>query len=229
MSPADWWRRLRKPLPDWWPQAARLDGRALAGDRWVVLDTETSGLSPWRDRLLSLAAVSIEAGSLPVAGQWYATLDNAGAGGVGDSVLIHRLTPGLLAGGMSLAEGVETLARFVGDAPVLAFHHGHDRDFLRTALNRAGHPMLPWRWWEAADVLRLAWPDAPAELATLDDWLCWQRVPVDERHHAREDAWATAMLLLKALPRLDAQGIRTRAGLARALRDLRGLRRYASA
>ncbi|MFX4681870.1 hypothetical protein ABTB34_20675, partial [Acinetobacter baumannii] len=83
MSPADWWRRLRRPLPDWWPQAARLDGRALAADRWVVLDTETSGLSPWRDRLLSLAAVSIEAGSLPVAGQWYATLDNAGAGGVG--------------------------------------------------------------------------------------------------------------------------------------------------
>jgi hypothetical protein len=41
------------------------------------------------------------------------------------------------AGGVSLAEGVETLARFVGDAPVLAFHHGHDRDFLRAALNRA--------------------------------------------------------------------------------------------
>lgn len=228
MSLLDWLRPLHRPLPDWWPARAVLDERSLLDERWVILDTETSGLVPARDHLLSLAAVTLEAASLPLAGQWYATLTSPDAA-IADSVLIHRLTPGLLAGGMPVEAGLETLARFVGDAPVLAFHHGHDRAFLRSALLRAGYPELPWRWWEVGDVLALAWPDLDPAPKTLDDWLAVLNVRVDERHHALEDARATGLLLLKALPRLMARGITTRQALAQAIRDLRGLRRWRTA
>lgn len=226
MSLFDWLRPLYRPLPAWWPVRAALDDRALLSDRWVILDTETSGLQPARDRLLSLAAVTLSQASLPLAQQWYATLDHQDAALPAGNVLIHRLTPGLLAGGMPVTEGLETLARFVGDAPVLAFHHGHDRSFLRSALLRAGYPELPWRWWEVGDVLTLAWPDLAPCPKTLDDWLTALQVRVDERHHALEDARATALLLLKALPRLAEQGITTRQQLAQAIGHLRRLRRW---
>lgn len=224
--------RLVGERPDWWPAPAIMDDRPLLSDRWVIIDSESTGLSPARDRLLSVAAVTLASASLPVAGQWYATLspptESAGelAQDMGDSVLIHRLTPGLIAGGMTLREAIETMCRFVGDAPVLAFHHGHDRAFLNRAARQTGFVHLPWHWWEVSDVLALAWPDIEPMPQGLDAWLAAQGVPVMERHHAQEDAWATALLLLKALPRLVARGIDTRAKLQAAVLELRGLRRW---
>ena len=132
MSLMDWVAgRLVGERPDWWPARAVMGDQPLLSDRWIIIDSESTGLSPARDRLLSVAAVTLASASLPVAEQWYATLSPAaGAAGelaqdLGDSVLIHRLTPGLIAGGMTLREAIETMCRFVGDAPVLAFHHGH--------------------------------------------------------------------------------------------------------
>ena len=233
MNLFDWLgQRLAGQRPDWWPARAAMDERPLLSDRWIILDSESSGLSPARDHLLSLAAVTLDHAALPVAEQWYATLSpTAGAAGelvedLRDSVLIHRLTPGLLAGGMTLREAIETLCRFVGDAPVLAFHHGHDRAFLNRAARQAGFVHLPWHWWEAGDLLTLAWPELQPVPQGLDAWLQAQGVPVLERHHAQEDAWATALLLLKALPRLAARGLDTRARLQAAITDLRGLRRW---
>lgn len=229
MSVVDWLAgRLVGERPDWWPKAAAMDDRPLLNDRWIILDSESSGLSPARDRLLSVAAVTLASASLPVAGQWYATLSPAAGAvseGLGDSVLIHRLTPGLIAGGMTLHEAIETLCRFVGDAPVLAFHHGHDRAFLNRAARQAGFVHLPWHWWEAGDLLALAWPDHDPPLRGLDAWLADQGVPVMARHHAQEDAWATALLLLKALPRLVARGLDTRARLQAAVQAHRQTRR----
>lgn len=223
MKLSQWWQVIRRPLPAWWPQSAALDDTPLASDRIIILDTETSGFSAQQDQLLSLAAVTYEAGALSMGAQWYATLNTADAQGLGDSVLVHRLTASQLADGMDLNEGITTLAQFVGAAPVLAYHHGHDRNFIKAAMYRSGYPMLPWRWLEAADVFALAWPAAGLEHAGLDDWLQWHEIVVEERHHALEDAWVTAMLWLKAVPALAAQGITTRVGLVKAMRSKRAL------
>lgn len=225
MKLAQWWQIIRRDTPAWWPQAAALDDTPLATDRWIILDTETSGFSAQQNQLLSLAAVTYEAGGLAMSGQWYATLNTADAHGVGASVLVHRLTASALADGMDLIEGITTLAQFVGSAPVLAYHHGHDRNFIKAAMYQSGYPMLPWRWFEAADICALAWPSAQLKQPRLDDWLAWHEIGVDERHHALEDAWVTAMLWLKAVPALAAQGITTRAALAKALRARRALLR----
>lgn len=225
MKLSQWWRVIRQPTPAWWPTMAVLDHTPLAHGRLIILDTETSGFSAQRDQLLSLAAVTFEDGGLSVSGQWYATLNTTDSESLGDSVLVHRLTANQLADGMALSEGVITLAQFVANAPVLAFHHGHDRNFIKAAMYRSGYPMLPWRWLEAADVFALAWPKFGMNNPSLDDWLAWHEIVVGERHHALEDAWVTAMLWLKALPALAAQGISTRLELAQALQSQRALLR----
>lgn len=226
MKLSQWWQIIRRDTPAWWPQAAALDNTALVTDRWIILDTETSGFSAQENKLLSLAAVTYEAGGLSLGGQWYATLNTTDTQGLGDSVVVHRLTASQLADGMDVQEGITTLAQFVGAAPVLAYHHGHDRNFIKAAMYRSGFPMLPWRWLEAADIFALAWPAAGFTQPSLDDWLAWHGIAVEERHHALEDAWVTAMLWLKAVPALAAQGIHTRAELAKALRARRALARH---
>lgn len=225
MKLAHWWRVLRQPQPDWWPSSPAWDATPLSATRWVVLDTETSGFSPVNDRLLSVAVVTVRGASLPLAEQWYATVQPPEESDFNDSVLVHRLTPGALADGVPVAEAMRTLTEWVADAPVLAFHHGHDRGFIKAAMYQMGYPMLPWRWLEMADVLPIAWPEASDDFHTLDDWLAWQAIVVEERHHAWEDAWVSALLWVKALAALQQRGIHTRADLMSAMRARQRIRR----
>lgn len=224
MKLTQWWRVLRSSQPDWWPSAPAWDNTPLQQTRWAVLDTETSGFSPAKDQLLSIAVVTVQNGSLPLSGQWYATVQAQETAEANDSVLVHRLTPGALVDGLPLAEALQQAAAFVADSPVLAFHHGHDRGFLKSAMYRIGYPMLPWRWLEMADALPVAWPDADEKFSTLDDWLAWQDIAVEERHHALEDAWVSALLWAKALVALQKQGIHTRADLMAAIRTRQRVR-----
>ena len=39
--------------------ASVMASTAIRAERWIVLDTETTGLSLWRDRLIAIAAVAI--------------------------------------------------------------------------------------------------------------------------------------------------------------------------
>ncbi|HBH40286.1 MAG TPA: hypothetical protein DDX06_18065, partial [Curvibacter sp.] len=43
---------------DWWPGARGRSG--VNEQRWIMLDVETSGLDPYHDRLLAIAAIALK-------------------------------------------------------------------------------------------------------------------------------------------------------------------------
>jgi len=76
---------------------ARLLGWGAAEDavhpkamRWVVLDCESSGLDPERDRLLSLGAVAVREGRIDHADSFSAVLREAEASGP-QNILVHGI------------------------------------------------------------------------------------------------------------------------------------------
>lgn len=202
LDPAQQLRLLQLPPP------AALGNGALRGQRWVVLDLETSGLNIHRHQVLSIGAVVIEDGAVDFSQLFERTLQRAETK-LSPSVLIHGLGPSAIAAGSDPVEALLDFMQFVGDSPLLAFHAPFDQHMLSRALKdslgyRLAHPFL-----DVAEIAPLLCPDAHIREAGLDDWVNHFNLHVGERHHASADALATAELMLILFSRARQQHIDT--------------------
>jgi len=86
---------------------------------------------------------------------------------------------------------------YVGRSPLLAFHASFDRAFLMRAAKAFVGVPIGNAWIDLADLAPALHPGTGAR--ALDDWLAHFDIPVDQRHNAAGDAFATAMLFLRLL------------------------------
>lgn len=172
--------------------------------RWVVLDVETSGTDIARDRLISIGAVALHADRRVCPADSFEVVYRQPVASSHDNILIHGI--GIEAQGQGIDPELAT-ARFIdyiGDSPLIAFHAPFDRGFIdRTVKVHIDRPFdNPW-----LDLAQLAPVLEPkAGLKSLDEWLKRYAIPVSARHSAAADAFATALLALRLLPRAHAMG-----------------------
>ncbi|WP_350614318.1 3'-5' exonuclease [Pseudomonas sp. HY7a-MNA-CIBAN-0227] len=186
------------------PQA--LGEGSLRGQRWVVLDLETSGLNLNRDQVLSIGAVVIEDGAIDFSQLFERTLQRAETK-LSPSVLIHGLGPSAIAAGSDPVEALLDFIAFVGDSPLLAFHAPFDQHMLGRALKDSLGYRLAHTFLDVADIAPFLCPQANIREAGLDDWIEHFKLQVGERHHASADALATAELMLILFSRARRQQI----------------------
>ncbi len=105
---------------------------AMAG--WVVVDVETSGMTPEVDRVLSVAAVVL--GDRGEVVEEFTTLLNPGVDP--GPVHVHGLTPALLAGKPRFADVAAELGRVLEGRTVVAHNAAFDASFLAAEARRAG-------------------------------------------------------------------------------------------
>lgn len=181
--------------------------QAPLAQRWVLIDTETSGLDPTRDRLIAAAGVGIAfEGGRPLLSlrDSFEIVFECPPGLVLDEVarrniLLHGVGRGAQRRGLPLGEGLRRLIDWVAGAPCLAFHAGFDAEVLeRACRTELGEAWIP-PWLDLAVVARVLHPGSA--LRTLDDWLAHYRLQVGQRHSAASDAWASAELLQALWPR----------------------------
>ena len=161
--------------------------------RYAVIDFETSGLMPEAGgRALEVAAVMVEDGA--IVDSWQ-SLMNPGVRVprfitelTGISPLMVRMAP-------SPAEVMAGVARFVGDATLVAHNASFDRKFWQYELGLIGAP-CQHEFLCTVLLARRLYPWSPNhKLATLVDL---HNIPVEGRHHrALADASMTAHLFLK--------------------------------
>lgn len=161
--------------------------------RYAVIDFETSGLMPEAGgRALEVAAVMVEDGV--IVDSWQ-SLMNPGVRVprfitelTGISPLMVRMAP-------SPAEVMDGVARFVGDATLVAHNASFDRKFWQYELGLIGAP-CQHEFLCTVLLARRLYPWSPNhKLATLVDL---HNIPVEGRHHrALADASMTAHLFLK--------------------------------
>lgn len=190
------WRRL---LGMRGPPDGRARADALA--RWVVVDVETAGLDPSRDALLAIGGVAVRDGRIDVDDSLELVVrpDRTSAR---DNILVHGIGEGAQRDGTDPARACAAFLDWAGDAPRAAFHAAFDRAVLDRAV-RARVGAVPKAEW--LDLAALAPVLNPGVRATaLDDWLAHFAIPVEQRHHACADAFATAMLFLRLLAQVPA-------------------------
>lgn len=102
--------------------------------RWLLIDVETSGLRPYADRVLSVAALSVD-GRGHVEGE-YATLLNPGCHP--GPVHIHGLTPDRLVGQPVFQDVLPVLQEISRGRVLVAHNASFDHDFLEHEAARLG-------------------------------------------------------------------------------------------
>ena len=198
-------------------------GGTRSASRWVVLDTETSGLDPARDLLLSIGAVAVDPQGICLRDSFEVVIRNDCAGGR-DNIVVHGIGYDEQSGGMPLAPALEALKSFVADAPCVGFHCAFDQAVLANAARRAGVEWPHWRWLDVAQLAAALDAQRYRDgCRDLDGWLAAAGIAVAARHNAAADALATAELLLHIRARAEPPMRMNFAALARISRQLRWL------
>jgi DNA polymerase-3 subunit epsilon len=202
--------------------ADRLAQLAPAEARYVVLDTELTGLDERRDAIVSIGALRMVAGRIVLAERFYREVRPECAL-TPASIVVHGITPDEVRGLPEIAAPLAEFAAFCGDDVLVGHFVGIDLGFLRTALARAALPPLanpaldtwPLYQWLAGrgpaggpGLPRLQDPRLPALAAALG-------VPRCSRHNALGDAFVTAQVFQRLLRRLDRWGVATARELLR--------------
>jgi DNA polymerase-3 subunit epsilon len=186
--------------------AGALDDRPLSRLAFTVFDTETTGLQPSAgDRIIQLGAVRIVNGRL-LRHECFEQLVDPGRTIPAASIPIHGITQDMVAGKPRIAEVLPAFHAFAQDTVLVAHNAAFDMKFLQLQEQATGiafrQPVL--------DTLLLSAVAQPSQDShRLEDIAQRLGVPVLGRHTALGDALVTAEVLLRLIPLLEAQGIRT--------------------
>lgn len=173
--------------------------------RWIVLDVETSGLNPYSDRLLAIAAVALDVSPdfeqiAIVIGDSYEAVLKQDLPSSKDNILVHRIGAQAQADGRPPIEVLEEFRAWLGDCPLLAFHSAFDEAMLSRAYALAGLKPLHNEWLDIELLAKIT--GVNPSLRALDDWLGHFGIECAVRHQAAADTFATAELLMRLWPYL---------------------------
>jgi DNA polymerase-3 subunit epsilon len=201
----------------------RLDvRRPHCAERMVVVDVETSGLDPFRDRLLSIGALAVSDG-LARFDQSFAAILRQEQPSAHENILVHGIGGTVQRSGCKPSAALLDFLLFSGSAPLVAFH----ADFDRIVIARAATSAIGVRpnniWLDLAHLAPALFPQHARTAKTLDDWAGIFGIDNYARHDALADALATAQLLLVVLAKADADGARSCADLVRLDKNQRWL------
>lgn len=183
---------------------------ARGGDaRWVVIDVESTGLDPRRDRLVAIAGVALHfvEGVPRVVGDdsFEVIVQPASAGFDRANILLHGVGVGAQRGGVTPARALEAFEHWAGPALRVGYHVDFDRVIIEHAARAAGVAQARARWLDLAPLAAATHPQVRAK--ALDEWLEHFAIPCLARHEAVADALATAELLMRLWPALRRAGV----------------------
>jgi DNA polymerase-3 subunit epsilon len=190
----------------------------LSDVRFVVFDTETTGLDLSKNRLLSIAGVAMRGAEVALGDTFDVMVAQPDVGGA-DAAVVHGLISSDLADGLPEGEAAARFLAFVGDSVLVAHHAAFDVRMLQKAI-------APYRgakvWSPAVDTAQLARRVEVGPMPThrahgaekrepyrLDNLVRRYGIEVPERHTAAGDALATALLFQRLLKKAERRGIET--------------------
>jgi DNA polymerase-3 subunit epsilon len=188
--------RLRR-----WSEQADADlARSHFEARYVVVNTEASGLDPAHDRLLAVASIEICDGVIQPGQAIYAALEP------------------------DPAVAMVTLLEACGRAPLVVFNAGLNRSQLERAFETHLGLKPELHWLDLYWLLPALFPELHRQPVRLQEWMQSFGIETFQRHHALGDAYAIAQLAIAMLPRALAHGEPNARALAEAERALRWMR-----
>ncbi len=102
-------------------------------NEYIVLDTETTGLNPRKDEILSIGAVKIKNKKIIIS-QSFEIFIKPLQDISHESIKIHHITPHDLENGVTIDEALEKLLFFIGNLPIVGYYISFDINILNIYL-----------------------------------------------------------------------------------------------
>jgi len=220
----DFFKSKRTKRNGSFPGALPVDeGLAFREIRFVVLDTELTGLDRKRDNIVSIGAVKMVGGEIKMGHSFY-QLVNPGMPMKAESVVVHEITPSEVLEKPNIGLVLTEFLDFI-DQDVLVGHYlNMDLAFINRELKQhlgrtLGNPAVDtlalayWLRWNAPHQGAEAFTPKKFELYEIAKEL---GIPIQGAHNALMDAFMTAQVLQRLLPKLAQSGLRALGELLRA-------------
>ena len=187
---------------------------ALDAVEFVVLDVETTGLSPSRHRIIEIGALIIRGGTTLGT---FAQLINPGKRIPDFIAQFTGISSEMVVKAPKAEKVLPELLEFIGRRPIVGHNVSFDLGFLSYEAQR----MQGFFPTDGLDTITMARRFVPGVRRLKLDLLAGRLgIPVHERHRALGDAQTTADVFQQLLVRVQAEGIRTLAELREALTPL---------
>jgi DNA polymerase-3 subunit epsilon len=170
--------------------------------RFVVLDSETTGLDPRKDRLISIGAIAVAGAELRLDDTFEALLRVAFNTA---SVTVHGVTREQTRGGLEEPEALERFLDYLKDGVIVGHHIGHDVETLNAGYERHFGFALRNRALDTMDLTLHIERDGGfvgherIRSFTLDALCTLFGVVPHDRHTAAGDAYMTALVFQRLL------------------------------
>ncbi len=196
----DWLKNKNKNSPEFWINY--LTKFEKKSNRYVVLCTETSGLNPKKDVILSFGAIAIIDDSIRLGDVFEVTIpqykflhDN----GLSNDFLLESEQPKL-----SEYQAFEKFIDFIGNATLVGHRIHFDVEMINGVLEKLACGRLKN---EALDIemMHKKLNDINNANFTIDQLSTIYKVPKNERISTTDDAFTIALLFLKLKSRLHLQ------------------------
>lgn len=228
----NWLRKLFKqkiaPLPDtsYWRayqqsfESGYTQKTPIRTIRFVVLDTETTGLDVKKDKILSIGAVAVKDQKIIVADRFEYYLKQVYTV-QGESIKIHGILPKHNLDGLAPKEVLILLLAYLQNSVIVGHHIGFDFAVLNRAFQEYLGGQLRNQLLDTSYLAKRV--KSPFYKMNIDqnknfslDLLCEQYgVPIYDRHTASGDALITALLFLKLVGKLEQKGVKGLGALLR--------------
>ncbi|MBN9495600.1 MAG: DNA polymerase III subunit epsilon [Alphaproteobacteria bacterium] len=159
--------------------------------REIVLDTETTGLDPSKNRIVEIGAIELM-NHVPT-GRHFHKYINPEMDIPAEATNVHGITNERVAKEPVFAEIAAEFIEFAGDAKFVIHNAEFDMGFLNAEFARLGFEKMPMS--RAIDTVRMARQKFPGSPASLDA-LC-KRFEIDNTHRTLHGALLDADLLAK--------------------------------
>jgi DNA polymerase-3 subunit epsilon len=193
----DWLKNINKEYPEFWK--AYLSKFDTKSKRFVVLSTETTGLSLQKDVILSIGSFAVIDNSIRIADSFETIL--AQYKFFHDNGISNEFTVETKMKKLGEAEAIQSFVEFIGNAVLVGHHIDFDVEMINAALERLGCGRLRNEALDI-DVMYRKLTDINNKQFSLEELCSIFKIPKSDRNSSSEDAYKIALLFLKLKSRL---------------------------
>jgi DNA polymerase III subunit epsilon len=194
----DWLKNINKDHPDFWKNY--LTKFSSKSNQVIVFSTETSGMNPSKDVILSIGSFTIEDDSISIGKSFEAVLlqykyfhDN----GLSNEFIVDSKMKKLVE-----MDAIQMFVDYIGNSILIGHHINFDVEMINAALEKLGCGRLKNQALDV-DVMYRKLHDITDKQFSLDELCQIYKIPKSDRNSSSEDAYRIALLYLKLKNKLD--------------------------
>jgi DNA polymerase-3 subunit epsilon len=193
----DWIKNINKEYPEFWKKY--LSKFEKKSNRFVVLCTETTGLNPDKDVILSIGSFSVINNSILIGDSFEAYF--AQYKFFHDNGILNEFTVESKMKKLGESEGIQSFIEFIGNSVLVGHHIDFDVEMINAALERLGCGRLKNEALDI-DIMHRKLLDINNKQFSLEELCEIYKIPESDRNSSSEDAYKIALLFLKLKSRL---------------------------